>query len=48
MIIFGFISYTIHMMHIQIFNSMWCMDYVFFNSRTQINLDSHVLQVQAC
>jgi hypothetical protein len=45
---FGFVLFTIHMMRIQIFNSMWCMDHVLFNSRTQINVDCHMLQVQAC
>jgi hypothetical protein len=45
---FGFNLFTIHKMHIQIFNSMWCMDHVLFNSQTQINLDCHVLRVQAC
>jgi hypothetical protein len=45
---FGFMLFTIHMMHVQIFNSMWCMDHMLFNSRTQINLDCHVLRVQAC
>jgi hypothetical protein len=45
---FNFILFTIHMMCIQIFNSMWCMDHLLFNSRTQISLDCHVLRVQAC
>jgi hypothetical protein len=45
---FGFILFTIYMMRAQIFNSMWFMDHVLFNSRTQINLDCHVLRVQAC
>jgi hypothetical protein len=45
---FGSILFTIHMRRVQIFNSMWCMDHVLFNSRTQINLDCHVLRVQAC
>jgi hypothetical protein len=45
---FSFILFMIHMMHIQISNLMWCMDHMLFNSRTQINLDCHVLQVQAC
>jgi hypothetical protein len=45
---FGFILFTIHMMCIQFFNSMWCMDHVLFNSQTQVNLDCHVLRVQAC
>jgi hypothetical protein len=45
---FGFILFTIYMMCVQIFNSMWCMDHVLFNSWTQINLDCHVLRVQAC
>jgi hypothetical protein len=45
---FGFILFAIHMMSVQIFNLMWCMDHVLFNSRTQINLDCQVLRVQAC
>jgi hypothetical protein len=45
---FGFILFTIHTMRVQIFNSMWCMDHVLFNRRTQINLGCHVLWVQAC
>jgi hypothetical protein len=44
---FGFILFAVHMMRVQNFNSMWCMDHVLFNSRTQINLDCHVLRVQA-
>jgi hypothetical protein len=32
---FGFILFTIHMMCVQIFYSIWCMDHVLFNSRTQ-------------
>jgi hypothetical protein len=31
----------------QISNPMWCLDHVLFNSRTRINLDCHVLRVQA-
>jgi hypothetical protein len=34
------------MLHIQVSNSMWCVDHVFSNSRTRINLDCHVLWVQ--
>jgi hypothetical protein len=45
---FGSILFTIHVVYVQILNSMWCMDHVLFNSRIQINLDYHVLQVQAC
>jgi hypothetical protein len=45
---FSFILFTIHMMYVQILNSMWRMDHVLFNSRTRINLDCHVLRVQAC
>jgi hypothetical protein len=45
---FGFILFTIHMIYVQIFNSMWHMDHVLFNSQIQINLDRHVLRVQAC
>jgi hypothetical protein len=45
---FGFILFMIYMMHVQVFSSMWCMDHVLLNSRIRINLDCHVLQVQAC
>jgi hypothetical protein len=45
---FGFILFMIHMMRVQIFNPIWCMDHVLFNSRTRINLDCHVLRVQDC
>jgi hypothetical protein len=45
---FGSIFFTIHMMYVQILNSMRRMDHVLFNSRIRINLDCHVLQVQAC
>jgi hypothetical protein len=40
--------FAIHMMYVQILNLMWCMDHVLFNSRIRINLDCHVLWVQAC
>jgi hypothetical protein len=45
---FGSILFAIHMMHVQILNSMWRMDHALFNSRIRINLDCHVLRVQAC
>jgi hypothetical protein len=45
---FGSILFVIHMIYVQIFNLMWCMDHVLFNSRIQINLGCHVLRVQAC
>jgi hypothetical protein len=45
---FGFTLFMIHMMYVQIFNSMKRMDHVLFNSRIRINLDCHVLRVQAC
>jgi hypothetical protein len=35
------------MLHVHIFNSMWCMDHVLPNSQTRINLSCHVLRVQA-
>jgi hypothetical protein len=35
------------MLHSQISNPMWCIDHVLSNSRTRINLDCHVLRVQA-
>jgi hypothetical protein len=35
------------MSHVQIPNPMWYLDHVLFNSRTRINLDCHVLRVQA-
>jgi hypothetical protein len=44
---FGFILFMIYMMHVQIFNSMWRMDHMHFNSQIRINLDCHVLLVQA-
>jgi hypothetical protein len=34
------------MLHVQVSNPTWHMDHVLFNSRTQINLDCHVLWVQ--
>jgi hypothetical protein len=34
-------------LHVQFSNSMWCMVHVLSNSRTRINLDCHVLRVQA-
>jgi hypothetical protein len=45
---FGIILFTNHMMYVQILNSLWRMDHVLFNSRTRINLDCHMLRVQAC
>jgi hypothetical protein len=39
--------FVILMLHIQISNSMLCMDHVLPNSRNRINLDCHVLRVQA-
>jgi hypothetical protein len=45
---FGSILFMIHMIRVQIFNSMCCMDHMLFNSRIRINLDCHVLWVQAC
>jgi hypothetical protein len=45
---FGFILFTIHVIHVQILNSMWRMDHVLFNSRIRTNLDCYVLRVQAC
>jgi hypothetical protein len=35
------------MLHVQIPNPMRYLDHVLFHSRTRINLDSHVLRVQA-
>jgi hypothetical protein len=40
--------FTILMLHVQISNSMWCMDHVLPNSRARINLNCHVLRVKAC
>jgi hypothetical protein len=45
---FGSILVTIHMMYAQILNSMWRMDHVLFKSRIRINIDCHVLRVEAC
>jgi hypothetical protein len=45
---FGSILFVIHMLCFQIFNSAWCVGHVLSNSRIQINLDCHVLRVQAC
>jgi hypothetical protein len=38
--------FAINMLRAQTLNPTWCMDHVFFNRRTRINLDCHVLWVQ--
>jgi hypothetical protein len=45
---FGFILFMIHVLHVQVFDLTQQSSYVFSNSRIQINLDCHVLWVQAC
>jgi hypothetical protein len=45
---FGFILFVIHVLHAQIFGLTWQFSHVFSNSQIRINLDCHVLRVQAC
>jgi hypothetical protein len=45
---FGSISFVTHVLHVQIFGLTWPTGHVFSNSRIRINLDCHVLWVQAC
>jgi hypothetical protein len=40
--------FVILMLHVQTLDPTWHMDHVFFDSRTRINLDCHVLWVQVC
>jgi hypothetical protein len=45
---FGSILFVIHVLHAQIFGLMRKASHAFSNSRIRINLDCHVLWVQAC